>query len=1170
MGQLALGIVGGVVGAFFGMPQLGFLAGSLIGGMLFPAKGQNQSGPRLDNLAVTSSTYGAPIFIVYGTARISGQIIWSKPIREKTTKTKNKGAKGGGGSAGTTTTYSYFWTGAVGLCEGVGTSLLQIFADSKIVYDRTGNSATTKAPSFKFRLYYGDEVQMPDPVIEDDVGAANAVPHRGMMYVVFDDIPLQDYGNRVPNFTFTVVVAPETTSQTGVHGILDLVGGPVSTPRSDLLVPDWAHQRLYKFRTDGIHMYNINTFKEIRQATAADVLNPDDTFSLSFGGEVCVDDDGFIYAALSGGNSRPIVKIDGNSLREVGRSGASSSSLAFGSEYIAPDNMFVVNAYTATALERYIVSCTFFGGVVQYIHARTFSFSGATTVDEAFAEGVPGETREGQAVAYLIGRATFGPEVATPFGIYKVEMPNTAYLSLNADGTNPNIVQTKLGTVAPSDVVSWWSVFSGFRGAFFDTHESRLYFIVLGGRFFTTQTPMLVRYNPATATVEWAKEIPVSFSGYFAVNFSKVDNAMVAFVGSTSGSTSSVAVFNLATGNVTTTTGWDFALTSGGAQTYDSSTGAIVAVGTTLGSSGESNCVIFTGRGGQSAVALGDVVSDLCNRAGLDVNADIDVSELVESVDGYIVNQQMTVRAAIEPLGMAYQFDGVESDDILKFLHRGRASSLTITQDDLAFITEQQGEVLKETRIQEIELPERVAVVYIDEDKDFQQNTQGDKRTRLPTPSMYSRNQVSSTFPIVMTAQQAKQLASKLLYTTWIERVSQEFHTGWRYLKMNPVDTVTVVLSDNTTYIARLTQIDVGADYVMQFHAVNEDATSYDSTVVAASGDGFPQQSPPGPTHTRTFIWDSPLLRDSDDTGGVVSRLYTAAGGYGQTGWPGDQIEHSADGTFYNDVARITVESSWGTCLSPLGDTSFPFNTDETNFVDVFMTTGESALESVTQLEMVNGANGAILIDEATGNLEVIQYRDVTQNADGTYRLTGLLRGRRGTEVFTATHVASETIILLDGAAVESFLLGLGELNHVRYYKGVPYGTIFEDAPLKTLTSTGRDLKPYAPVSQDASVSGSDILIDWERRTRVSGDIRDGSGTVPLAETTEAYEIDIYDAPGTTVLRTLTSSTTSVTYLAANITTDLGGIPATLTFAVYQMSEAVGRGFTKKVTVPVE
>jgi hypothetical protein len=79
----------------------------------------------------------------------------------------------------------------------------------------------------------------------------------------------------------------------------------------------------------------------------------------------------------------------------------------------------------------------------------------------------------------------------------------------------------------------------------------------------------------------------------------------------------------------------------------------------------------------------------------------------------------------------------------------------------------------------------------------------------------------------------------------------------------------------------------------------------------------------------------------------------------------------------------------------------------------------------------------------------------------------------------------------------------------------------------------------------------------------------DGVGDVPLGEVTESYEVDIYDGTGTTVLRTLTSITTDVTYTSANITTDFGTPPATLIISVYQMSGAVGRGFAYKTEVTV-
>lgn len=1180
MGQLLVGIAGGIVGGLFGMPQLGFLAGSLIGGMLFPAKGANSQGPRLDNLSVTSSAYGASIYIVYGTVRTAGNVIWSLKLREKKKKQK-QGGKGGMGGGSSTTTYSYFWTGAVGLCEGPIDDVLRIWADSKLVFDKQNpNAVTTKKKKLNFRVYYGDEVQVPDAAMEADVGAANAVAHRGMAYVLFDDIPVEDYGNRPPSWSFEVVANTQSESSVeGVHGVHNLAASPVGAPFVGVLLPDFQRKRFYTFRGDvangGIRMYNSVTYQEVLARPDEEVFSPDSTFNVSSAdGQVCIDNDGYIYAAIGGGaNSTEMAKIDGNSLLEVGRGGASSSNLNPTLGLIQPVCMVAVQAFTATGQAQYILSCSFISGAgrgIQLLSADgAFDILAVAPLDERYGLACQGETETGKAVAYIVGRWQYGPQQPDPLGIYKVEASLGAELNVDpVTLTNSSVILTKIGTVSPADVVSWWTNFSNMPGLFFDTKEGRLYFYVQGGRHNSTHELLLVRYNPVTAEVERTYPIDVTISNFACCSRSRVDNATISLLGGPNLSgLESVQTINLTTGDSKTVAGWDAVLhVSGGGQVYDSASQTIIAVGNTSLTSDEDTIVIQTGRHSSGSLTLGDIVADVCNRCGLE-DADIDVTELTDEVHGYILNQQMTGRAAIEPLALAYHFDGVESDYLLKFPKRGRSSALTITQPKLAFLDAERGQVLKETRIQEVELPERISVVYMDKARDYEQSTQTSKRVSNPTPAMYSRNQVSNTFPIVFIDEEAKRLAETLLFTSWTERVLPEFNIGWQYLKLDPVDAITITLDSGVTYGIRLTEIDVGADWTMQMKAVSEKSTTYSSTVVSNGGLNFPQQVPLGPTHTITFLFDIPLLRDQDDTGGNVSRLYTAGGGYGEGVWPGERIEHSADGSFYDTVAQILTESPWGSMLAVLGTPVDPFVTDEVNTITVFMTTGGDDLVSVSQVEMLNGANPAIILNATTGVAEIVGYRDVTLNANGSYTLSGILRGQRGTDVYTSTHAAGEFFIIPSVDTVESFLVGLNELNSTRYYKGVPYGETFEDSPLITLSATGRDLKPYAPWKQAAVTAGADITISWERRTRIGGALKDLSPTVPLAEATEAYEIDIYD--GSTIKRTLTSATTSVTYTGAQITADFGSPPATLKFAVYQMSAAVGRGFAHIKTVDV-
>jgi hypothetical protein len=182
--------VAGGVGGYLG----GFVDRSIFGGKARI----NQEGARLSDLMVQSSTYGKAIPLVYGNARIAGNIIWSRPISEHVTTTTQSsgGGKGGGGGSVETTTTSYTYTAslAVAICEGPISEVVRVWADAKQLDLTQGN----------YTLYLGDETQLPDTYIASFFPAGQTPAYRGRAYVVIKDFPLGDFGNRIPNFTFEV------------------------------------------------------------------------------------------------------------------------------------------------------------------------------------------------------------------------------------------------------------------------------------------------------------------------------------------------------------------------------------------------------------------------------------------------------------------------------------------------------------------------------------------------------------------------------------------------------------------------------------------------------------------------------------------------------------------------------------------------------------------------------------------------------------------------------------------------------------------------------------------------------------------------------------------------------------------------------------------------------
>ena len=192
--------LGGPIGAVLGQAA-GTLAGAAIDRALFgSAPASVREGPRLTTLAGLASTEGAPIPRVYGRVRIGGQVIWATRFEEQAqvTRSGGSGGKGGlGGSAAPTqeTSYAYFANLAIGLCEGPIAFVRRVWADG----------AELDVTRFTMRVYRGDETQAPDPLIVAKEGGANVPAYRGLAYVVFERLPLAEFGNRVPQLSFEVV-----------------------------------------------------------------------------------------------------------------------------------------------------------------------------------------------------------------------------------------------------------------------------------------------------------------------------------------------------------------------------------------------------------------------------------------------------------------------------------------------------------------------------------------------------------------------------------------------------------------------------------------------------------------------------------------------------------------------------------------------------------------------------------------------------------------------------------------------------------------------------------------------------------------------------------------------------------------------------------------------------
>jgi hypothetical protein len=197
-----------------------------------------------------------------------------------------------------------------------------------------------------------------------------------------------------------------------------------------------------------------------------------------------------------------------------------------------------------------------------------------------------------------------------------------------------------------------------------------------------------------------------------------------------------------------------------------------------------------------------------------------------------------------------------------------------------------------------------------------------------------------------------------------------------------------------------------------------------------------------------------------------------------------------------------------------------------------------------------NSANRALSLDLGDADLTLVADQ---ANRNGLIIFTGTLTATR-----TVTLPANHRRLAVRNATTGGFAVTVK-------YPGA--GANVAVAPDTIgFTNEATSLMPYAPVHIRGSRNGAgDLTIIWVRRTRYGGAWRD-LVDVPLNEASEAYEIDILDGIGA-VLRTLTSTSPTVTYTAADQTIDFGAPQTSIDIAVHQLSAAVGRGFAGRATL---
>jgi hypothetical protein len=1010
-------------------------------------------GPRLEDTKVTGADYGTPMNYFYGIRRFEGvPIIFAEDIREVKRRRKTKGGK--------YNEYTYFGTWAVLVADQEIDAVTRIWFDKHLIYDMTGAGPVTPYSlgsrvniTDNIRIYTGTDTQEPDPrmlaTIEDEFGAGSCPAYRRMAYIMFEDVPLEKLGNRIPQISVEAV-----SSGTPNY--------PYETKYSDNPPRNLTG---FSYSPDYSRAFWGGTSYEIWDVATRSMMIAGDMGEDFSGQIVGISNNGTLYGVADTLLS-PKVRIRTPDGISGGGADIPLDHECSHAQILADDDG---NEYCCV---------TPYGNITNYIQYFNVDGGLPVVIDAGFSPTMYFTDADGNIWA-----------VGSPFGSDAIVGFRCIAGPRNGDGgTATAPVSSSAGAYAMDNGEGSFVVAYGNRLFLVDTETYAVGTTVT----FSTDNEMMNKFAscPPGASSIW-------------LNNSEINTQTLATIRAVNYS--------------------DWVGTDVNGVIYDPVNHALLCAP-------QFNDEVtwrYLDRVGVAGLTLQDIVEDVCERCGLDAG-DVDASDLDQSVTGYSWTQG-SGKDILAPLLDVYDSDARPHNFQLQFVKRGDAASGSMIEE--SDFVRNGDEARYSIRIaQDTDLPTTATLTFADIDADQQSNAATPRRQTGTNDSERTASIDMST--LALDVNDGNQLAERYFRRVWNERETYSLALTAQQLAIEPGDVKTFSF-DGITRTARITKLTLRADDSLAVEAVYDTPSlAALSGTAGAAFDGRAEQTILVPVLSKGFLLDIPLIRDADNDTNPI--LYYAAGPYSSGGsWPGAVI-YQGDGTDYDlEFASVAAAAAltWGYSTEALPD-GLTSVWDRGNSVNIRMQNGE--LTSATEADCnANPLLNLILLGE-----ELLQYTDAVLEGDGTYTLSGFKRGRRGTEWATGIHATGDRFILLD--AVGNVEMGAADIGDTLYFKASTQGRDIESAFPIEVEYGGESHRPYTPVHIEAEKdSGTgDWSISWIRRSRIGGSWTGGS-TVPLGESTEAYEVDIMD--GVSVLHTYAVTSPSATYTSADQTTYAGG-----------------------------
>lgn len=389
------------------------------------------------------------------------------------------------------------------------------------------------------------------------------------------------------------------------------------------------------------------------------------------------------------------------------------------------------------------------------------------------------------------------------------------------------------------------------------------------------------------------------------------------------------------------------------------------------------------------------------------VAAEYDTSNVASRImRGYRVDGNRTTSQILAPLLRIFNLTVTEDGSTLRFNDRPDAITRTISSDDMACrqLGNAPPRAILITSTNPDHLPETFDLQYLDY---ITGNAAVEKERRFHAASLQTGSTAGYSAPIVLRPLEAREIAQRELYKIWQNSQRVAFTLPPNYVDLQENDRLSVPSDSGKAFVIVINEIRIGSNFVVEVEGLVESIETIDLPTAEGEEDNkVDNRFRHVPIQPYWAILDIAAL--TTEVTGVVG-FYLAVmkddpsdiyDGANFIEW--DDTESVA--TFIRRIDKTTADG--GELDSQLNR---PYQDDEAstqlhigntwdyvNEIDVRIYQGTP--ESRTKAEVYAGKNTILVGDEIIGFTTAVDQSSPDKEGRALWKLTGLLRGMRGTE----------------------------------------------------------------------------------------------------------------------------------------------------------------------------